>query len=195
MFPKRLYSSLLKSSLTVHTQKTIGHHSSLVDSLGLFNDLKVIFPNHARTLSEYLISRLSPAFSHVPSHQIHRDLPRLPQVSPGNSSANVDMSVFNNFWQTAEEWRAIPGSLKFDLWVVLSSQKELGRDLICRLDSILVKLENESNGRYAEWRSSLEEIKFRTKYIYTIMLTVIYSIFIGDFLFQKPNSSPSTPRE
>jgi hypothetical protein len=193
MFSKRLYSSLLKSSLTVHTQKTIGHHSSLVDSLGLLNDLKVIFPNHARTLAEYIISKLSPAFSHVPLHQIHRDLPRLPQVSPGSSSANIDMSVFNNFWQTAEEWRAIPGSLKFDLWVVLSSQKELGRDLISRLDSILVKLEHESNGRYAEWRSSLEEIKFRTKYIYTILLTVIYSIFIGDFLFQKPTSS--IPRE
>jgi hypothetical protein len=194
MFSKRLYSSLLKSSLIVHTQKPIGHHSSLVDSLGLFNDLKIIFPNHARTLTDCIILKLSKAFSFVPSHQIHRDLPRLPQVSTGSNTANIDMSVFSNFWQTAEEWRAIPGSLKFDLWVVLSSQKELGRDLISRLDSILVKLENESNVRYAEWRSALEEIKFRTKYIYTIMLTVIYSIFIGDFLFQNP-SSPATPRE
>lgn len=192
MLSRKFYSSLLKSSLLLQTHQTTSPNSSLINSLDFFNDLKSIFPNHARTLTDFVTSKLSSAFSYVLSHHIHRDLPRLPHITAGSSSNHMDMIIFNDFWKTSEEWRTVPGSLKFDLWVTLSSQKELGRDLISRLDYSLAKLEGESNGQYAEWRSALEELKFRTKYLYTIMLTIIYSFFIGDFLFQKPSGPFST---
>lgn len=185
MFQKlrRQFSSLLQSSLVPF----VSQKGVRFNDLHLFKDLQEIYPQHAKTLTRYITSRVELKLKTVPPYQIYKDLLRISNSSHiFNKTNEEDINFDGKYWKVAEEWRSQPGALRNDLLLVLASQREFGREVTAKLERLLAQIDAEQAVKWSGWRSRLEDVKLRAKYIYSIMLICIYFTVFGEiFIWRK----------
>ena len=178
----RLYSSLLHSRLIPFVQ----HRAVEFDTISLFKSLHEIYPNHAKTLTEYVASRVHERIKVVPPYQIYRDLPRVTNTVPTGKLHEEEINFEGKYWKVAEEWRSQPGALRNELLLVLANQRESGREVAAKLERLLAQIDAEQAVKWSGWRSRLEDVKLRAKYIYSIMLICIYFTIFGEvFIWRR----------